>query len=60
MMSRLDLGPIKSPIQWEPEGVSPGVKLLGYEANNSHPPSAKVKNGGTIPQLPHTYSWHGA
>jgi hypothetical protein len=38
----------------------PGVKQLECEADDSPPSSAEVKNGGAIPPLPHTPSWHGA
>jgi hypothetical protein len=31
------------------------VKLPGRGANNSHPSSAEVKNGGIIPPLPHVF-----
>jgi hypothetical protein len=40
--------------------LSPGVKRSGHEADNSPPSSAEVKNGGAIPSLPHTSSWHSA
>jgi hypothetical protein len=36
----------------------PGVKRQGYEADHSRPPSIGVKNGGAIPPLSHTSSWH--
>lgn len=32
-------------------------KGTGREAGYSVPSSAEVKKGGTIPPLPHTYSW---
>jgi hypothetical protein len=43
-----------------PGAPSPGVKWQGREADHSPPPSAEVKNGGAIPPLPHTPSWHSA
>jgi hypothetical protein len=36
------------------------VKRPGREADHSPPSSAGINNGGTIPPLPHTSSWHGA
>jgi hypothetical protein len=38
----------------------PGVKRSGREADHSLPSSAKVKDGGAMPPLPHTSSWRGA
>jgi hypothetical protein len=46
--SRTALGPIRPPTQW-----TPGVKRPGYEADHSPPSNIEVKNGGTIPPLPH-------
>jgi hypothetical protein len=40
--------------------LSPGVKRPECEADHSPPTSAGVKNGGTIPPLLHTSSWHSA
>jgi hypothetical protein len=40
--------------------LSPGVKWPGREADHSSPSSAEAKNGGAIPPLPHTSSWHSA
>jgi hypothetical protein len=37
-----------------------GVKRPGSEADHSDLSSAKVKNGGAIPLIPHTSSWLGA
>jgi hypothetical protein len=37
---------------------SPEVKRPVWEAEHSPPSSAEVKNGGAIPLLPHTSSWH--
>jgi hypothetical protein len=34
--------------------------LCGGEADHSPPSGAKVKNGGAVPPLPLTSSWHGA
>jgi hypothetical protein len=54
--SRQALGTTQPPIQWVP-----GVKRQGREADGHSPSfSAEVKNGGAIPPLPHTSSWHGA
>jgi hypothetical protein len=39
--------------------VFPGVKRPGREADRSPPSSAEVKNGGSMPPLPHTPSWRG-
>jgi hypothetical protein len=41
-------------------GLFPGVKRQGREANHSPPSSADVKKGGTVPPLPHMFSWHSA
>jgi hypothetical protein len=46
------LRPTHSPSHWVPRDYSPGVKWQGREADHSPPPSAEVKNGGTIPPLP--------
>jgi hypothetical protein len=35
-----------------------GVKRPGRKVNHSTPSSAKVKNGGARPPLPHMFSWH--
>jgi hypothetical protein len=43
-----------------PEAISLGLKPLGSEADHSFLPSAEVKKTGSVPPLPHTYSWHGA
>jgi hypothetical protein len=56
LASKPALGPTLPPIQWGPEAISPGVKRPGREADCSPPSSAKVKNGGAIPSLPHTSS----
>jgi hypothetical protein len=37
----------------------PGVKPPVHEADHSLPFVAEVENGGAIPPLPHTSSWHG-
>jgi hypothetical protein len=47
-LSRLALGPNQPPTQWVLEAHSPGVKWP--------PPSAEVKNGGTVPPLLHMSS----
>jgi hypothetical protein len=38
--------------------VYTGVKRPGREADYSPPSSAEVMNGGAMPPLPHTSSWH--
>jgi hypothetical protein len=38
---------------------SPEVKRTGHEADHSPLSSAEVENGGPIPPLSKTYSWHG-
>jgi hypothetical protein len=43
-----------------PGAIFPGVERLGHEADNSHLSAAEVKNGGTVPPLPHMPSWHNA
>jgi hypothetical protein len=58
--SRLALGRTQPPIQWVPGALSPGVKWQGYEADHSRPSSAKVKNGGAMPPLPHMSAWYGS
>jgi hypothetical protein len=40
--------------------LSPGVKRQGREVDRSPPSSARVKEGGGIPPLPHISSWHCA
>jgi len=42
--SRMDLGPIQSPIQWVLGVLSPGVKQPGHKDDCSPPSSTKVKN----------------
>jgi hypothetical protein len=37
--------------------LSPGVNWLRHKADQSPPSSAKVKNGGAIPALPHISQW---
>jgi hypothetical protein len=54
--SRPTVGPTQRPIQWEPGALSPGVKCLGSEADQSPPFNAKFKNGGAIPPLARTCS----
>jgi hypothetical protein len=36
------------------------VKKPGREADHSPQINAEIKNGGDIPPLSHTYSWHDA
>jgi hypothetical protein len=38
----------------------PGDKAAGHEADHSPPSSVEFKNGGAMPPLPHTSSWHSA
>jgi hypothetical protein len=58
--SRPALGPTQPPMQWVPGVLSPGAKRPGREADCSPPSTADVKNGGAIPALLNTSSWHGA
>jgi hypothetical protein len=58
--SRPTLGLTQPPIQRVTEAHSSGVKRQGREANRSPPATVEVKNGGDIPQLPHTSSWRDA
>jgi hypothetical protein len=41
------------------EGFSPGAKLRKRESDRLPPCGAEIKEGGTIPPLPHMYSWRG-
>jgi hypothetical protein len=50
----LSRGPTQHHIQWVLEAVSPGLKLLGYEADHSPLSGPKVKNDGDIPP-PHIH-----
>jgi hypothetical protein len=45
---------------WVLGALSPGVNLQGHETKKSPTSSAKIKNGGAIPPLPHMSSRHGA
>jgi hypothetical protein len=58
--SRPALGPTQPPIQCVPGAVSPGVKRPGRKGYYSPPPSADVKDGGALPPLRNTCSWHCA
>jgi hypothetical protein len=40
--------------------ISPGTNWQRREADHTPPSSAKVKNSGAIPPLPHMSSWHSA
>jgi hypothetical protein len=51
-----NVSPNKPPIQRALGAVSPGVKRPGREAGHLSS-TAKVKNGGAIAPLPHTFSW---
>jgi hypothetical protein len=55
---RLGFGPASN--QWVERALSPGVTWLGHETNHSSLSFAKVKNGGAIHALLHTYSWRSA
>jgi hypothetical protein len=59
-VSRLALGPILPPIQWVPGAHSLGAKWQGHQAGHSPPSDTEVENGGGIPPLLCTSSWHGA
>jgi hypothetical protein len=50
-------GATQLPVQWIHGVIYRGVKRLGCEADHLPPSSAKVKNGGAIPPLPHM-SYH--
>jgi hypothetical protein len=55
-VSRPALGPIQSPIQWEPGTLSQGVKRSGREAEHSSPCSAQAKNAWNCKSTPpYTY-----
>jgi hypothetical protein len=47
------------PIQWVPGVILPVVKRLGIKDYHSPQTSAEVEEGGAVPPLPHTSSWHG-
>jgi hypothetical protein len=53
------LEPTQPPIQWIVAAVSSVVKQRRRETNYSPPSSAHVRNGGAIPPLRLTSSWHG-
>jgi hypothetical protein len=57
-LQRLDRlwAPTQPPVQWTLEALSPGVRRLGREADQSHSSNVKADNGGAIPPLPHTSS----
>jgi hypothetical protein len=58
-VSRPALGPTQPPIQSVPGALSLRVKRPRREADHC-PSSTEVKNGGSIPPLPHLSSWLGA
>jgi hypothetical protein len=58
--SKLALGPTQLPIQMVLGALTPGVKWLGCEADQSPPSSAEVKNDKAIPPLPNPSSWLNA
>jgi hypothetical protein len=49
--STLAMGRTQPPMSWVPDALSPGVKHLVCEADQS--PPVKVKEGEAIPSLPH-------
>jgi hypothetical protein len=57
-VSRLALEPTQPPVQWMLGALSLGVKKSGLEGDHTPPSSSEVKNGGPIPPVPHTSSWH--
>jgi hypothetical protein len=59
-LSRLALVHTQLPIQLVMGALSPGVKWPSHETYDSPPSSAKVKNVGATPPLPHMPSWHSA
>jgi hypothetical protein len=50
----------RSPTQWVPGALSPGIKRRRREAD--HPPtsSARLRTRGTLPPFPLTPLWRGA
>jgi hypothetical protein len=58
--SRPALGLTQPSMKWVTGALSQCVKWLGCEADHSLTSRAKVKNGGAVPPLPDTSSWHGA
>jgi hypothetical protein len=54
IMCKLALQPTKSPLQWLSGALSPGIKRPGGAADHSPPSNDEIKNGGSIPPLPHT------
>jgi hypothetical protein len=60
MASKPALSHIQRPIQLIPAAYFLGVKRLFCEADHLPPSTAEVKNGGAIPPLPRTSSWHSA
>jgi hypothetical protein len=52
--------PTWPPVQWVLTALSPWVKQPGHEADHSPSSGVKIKNGGAMPPLPYTSSWHGA
>jgi hypothetical protein len=59
-VSRLDVGPIKSPIQWTPWLNSPQVKRVVREAGHTFQSSIEVKNTWIYTSTPHASSWRAA
>jgi hypothetical protein len=54
--SKLALESTQPPIQWVPVDLSPGVKRLGREADQSLPTSVKVKKTWNYTSTPHMSS----
>jgi hypothetical protein len=52
------LGPTHPPVQWVLWAFSLGVKQRWHETD--HLPPSNSENGGALPPLSHTSSWHGA
>jgi hypothetical protein len=56
--TRPNLEPTKPIIQWVKGVFSPGVKQTEREYDHSPQSNAEVRNGGAIPPVFHTSSWH--
>jgi hypothetical protein len=54
-------GALKTPIQWIPGAITPGIKRLEHEAEHSPPTSVEVKKKrGSMHPLPYTSLWRSA
>jgi hypothetical protein len=60
MLSRLALWSTQPPIQWIPWALSPGVKRVEREANQSPANSGEVKKRWVLHPLSHTSLWRSA